>query len=88
LTEQLNSQYRFSATLTSQLGVLPSYTPLGMAALLPHKVLSYNDYGKVMVDGRSVEGLENRQKILDSVQGRAIRAEDFMALKKDEGRAG
>ena len=39
LTEQLNGKYRFDAELSAQLGVLPSYTGLGMAALLPHKAL-------------------------------------------------
>lgn len=35
LTAQLNGKYRFDAELSGQLGVLPSYTALGMAALLP-----------------------------------------------------
>ena len=34
LALELNGKYRFQAELSSQLGVLPSYTPLGMAALL------------------------------------------------------
>jgi uncharacterized protein (TIGR02687 family) len=68
------------------LGVLPSYTGLGMAALLPHKQLSYADNGIVMVDGKSSSGIANRQKILDSVNGVAVKADDFMAMKKDEGR--
>ncbi len=37
LTSELNGKYRFEAELRSQLGVLPSYTGLGMASLLPHK---------------------------------------------------
>ena len=37
LTQTLNGKYRFEATLSSQLSVLPSYTPLGMASLLPHE---------------------------------------------------
>ena len=37
LTRELNGKYRFEANLHSQLGVLPSYTALGMAALLPHE---------------------------------------------------
>ena len=41
LTTELNGKYRFEATLASQLGVLPSYTALGMASLLPHKTLAY-----------------------------------------------
>ena len=41
LAAEINGKYRFEATLTSQLGVLPSYTALGMASLLPHKKLAY-----------------------------------------------
>lgn len=86
LTDQLNGKYRFTANLSSMLGVLPSYTGLGMAALLPHKQLTYADNGTVLVDGKSSSGIANRQKILDSVKGVAVKADDFMAMKKDEGR--
>ena len=41
-------------TLTSQLGVLPSYTALGMASLLPHKTLAYKA-GTRRAGGRQVE---------------------------------
>ena len=49
---ELNGKYRFEATLSSQLGVLPSYTALGMASLLPHKTLGYRGTD-VLVDGQS-----------------------------------
>jgi len=87
LTEQLNGKYRFDADLSAQLGVLPSYTGLGMAALLPHKVLEYNEGGAIRVDGLPCASLEQRGKVLESVQGVAVKAEPLMALKKDEGRA-
>ena len=60
LSESLNGKYRFAAELSSQLGVLPSYTKLGMASLLPHNSLSYTDAGLVQVDGLSSDGLEAR----------------------------
>src|SRR5439155_8179293 len=54
LAAELNGKYRFEATLTSQLGVLPSYTALGMASLLPHKRLGYKaGTADVLVDARS-----------------------------------
>ncbi|GAF55383.1 putative cytoplasmic protein [Psychrobacter sp. JCM 18901] len=37
----INNEKRFKASISTQLGVLPSYTQLGMAALLPHDSLSY-----------------------------------------------
>lgn len=86
LTGELNGRYRFTANLTSQLGVLPSYTALGMASLLPHKEVSYKDDGAVQVDGKASSGLANRKKILAAVDGTAISADDFMAMSKIEGR--
>lgn len=41
LKDSIESEKRFKASLKSQLGVLPSYTQLGMAALLPHKTVHY-----------------------------------------------
>ncbi|WP_455231066.1 BREX-1 system phosphatase PglZ type A [Geopseudomonas aromaticivorans] len=86
LCESLNGKYRFAAELESQLGVLPSYTKLGMASLLPHKSLSYTDSGLVQVDGQSSDGLEARNKILGGVNGLAVRAEDFLNMNKTDGR--
>ncbi len=87
LTEQLNGKYRFDAELSAQLGVLPSYTALGMAALLPHQTLGYDESGAVRVDGLPCASLEQRSKVLESVHGVAVKADAFMAMKKDEGRA-
>ncbi|MCL4556929.1 MAG: BREX-1 system phosphatase PglZ type A, partial [Gammaproteobacteria bacterium] len=41
LVSQLNSKNRYKTRLDVMLGVLPSYTSLGMAALLPHQKLTY-----------------------------------------------
>jgi uncharacterized protein (TIGR02687 family) len=87
LASQLNGKYRIDAELSAQLGVLPSYTALGMAALLPHKVLAYDEGGTIRLDGLPCASLDQRSKVLASVQGVAVRAEDLMAMKKDEGRA-
>jgi uncharacterized protein (TIGR02687 family) len=87
LTQVLNGTYRFEADLTSQLGVLPSYTALGMASLLPHQSLTYHDNGSVLVDGHATASLEQRSAVLGAVNGVAIRAEELLAMKKDQGRA-
>ena len=84
LTTELNGKYRFEATLSSQLGVLPSYTALGMASLLPHKVLAYKGTD-VLVDGKSSIASE-RNNILQAVGGLACKCDELMAKKKDEGR--
>lgn len=83
LTQELNGKYRFEATLGSQLGVLPSYTALGMASLLPHKTLTYKANGDVLMDGKPTASLEQRNEILQSVGGIACIADDLMAKKKD-----
>ncbi|WP_395090788.1 BREX-1 system phosphatase PglZ type A [Armatimonas sp.] len=87
LAAELNGRFRFRAELSSQLGVLPSYTALGMASLLPHSTLEYNSKGDVLADGKTTVGIENRKKILAGVGGVAISSDEILAMKKDEGRA-
>ena len=48
--------------------MLPSYTALGMASLLPHKTLAYKPNGDVLVDGKSSSPSE-RDEILQAVGG-------------------
>lgn len=86
LTQELNGKYRFQAALSSQLSVLPSYTALGMASLLPHKTLAYNQKGEVLVDGKPCASSDHRNDILSAVDGIAVRAGDLLAMKKEEGR--
>lgn len=89
LAEKLNRTNRLEAKTTAQLGVLPSITPLGMAALLPHTQLSIkatNTNFDVLVDGLSTTGFDARATILRQVKGRAIRADDLLAMNKEQGR--
>jgi uncharacterized protein (TIGR02687 family) len=89
LTEVINGEKRFSGELSSQLGVLPSYTQLGMAALLPHKSLEYQVQSGnpvVLVDGQSSAGLENRKTILERVNGLAVSAKELMTWSNQDGR--
>ena len=87
LTREINSRNRFKANLSSMLGVLPSYTTLGMASLLPHDKLAYHltsNYG-VCADGIAVATIEQRNSYLERYEGVAIKAEDLLALGKDKG---
>ena len=88
LVQQTNSKNRFKASISGMLGVLPSYTALGMAALLPHKTLSYKvgNTVEVQVDERTVATLDQRNEHLKSVGGMAIKAEDLLSLGKEKGR--
>lgn len=88
LVQHTNSKSRFKASLDGMLGVLPSYTALGMAALLPHKALAYKESANldVLADGHAVATLEQRSEHLQRFGGLAIKAEDLMGLGKEKGR--
>jgi len=78
---------KVKVTLTSMLGVLPSYTTLGMAALLPHETLAYkvskdNKNANILADGLATATLEDRDAVLERHGGTAINWEDFLALGK------
>ena len=79
---------RFNSTISTQLGVLPSYTQLGMAALLPHESLSYQPQrsNAVYVDGISSQGIDKRDEILQKFGGMAVRATDLINWSNQEGR--
>ena len=92
LLSLIRQEDRFDARLEPALSMLPSYTQLGMAALLPNKALGLadNDTGAVDVDGQSSQGTANRIKILDQAikqRATALRAEELMSLNKDDCRA-
>ncbi len=88
LARDINGKSRFKASLAPILGVLPSYTALGMAALLPHATLNYkpNANPDVAVDGAIVATVEQRGQQLAKVSGVAIKADELLALGKDKGR--
>ena len=48
LFEKLQADEKCSASIAAMQGVLPSYTPLGMASLLPHKTIEYTDSYSVL----------------------------------------
>ena len=91
LMERILREDRYTAEVSPMLGVLPSFTQLGMAALLPHKELEFEARGQtVLADGRNTASTEARATILNThAAGRAsaISAEQFLALNsKTEGR--
>lgn len=87
LGSRIRQEDRFDANLDAVLGVLPSYTQLGMAALLPHRTLTHSADGKfVLADEQPTNGTGPRSEVLASVGGSAIQAEDFKALSPDERR--
>jgi len=87
LTAQINKRDNTQAEISTLLSVLPSHTTLGMAALLPHKHLEYDHSGNVLVDGKSAQGFNNRDQILQANGGLALSAEDVKTQPRDELRA-
>lgn len=91
LLSLVRQEDRYAAELEPALAMLPSYTQLGMAALLPNKELTWADEGSgaVLVDGQTSQGTGNRSKILKSATGgraEAIIFDEMMAMNRDDSR--
>lgn len=90
LQNLIRREDRFDAELAPMLSRLPSYTQLGMAALLPHQSLQLAEdgSGEALVDGQSTVGAANRAKILAAAvpASAVVLAKDVMAMGKDESR--
>jgi uncharacterized protein (TIGR02687 family) len=88
---RLRFENRWTTEIDALLGSLPSYTQLGMAALLPGKELSVDALtGSVTVDGHSSTGTIERAKILSQAcasRATAIQSTNFLELNtKTAGR--
>lgn len=87
LQEALEQQTFIKGTveLQNMLGIVPSVTKLGMAALLPHRKLEI-DNNQVTINGMSTSGIDNRQKILHSYvdESLAINYESVLQMTSSE----
>ena len=90
LKEHIEKELRGNIEIEAQLGLLPSITSLGMAALLSGTSLEFtNDFKDVLRDGLSTQGAEARQKVLQKtaqVDATVISASDLIKMTVDEGR--
>ena len=87
LCQRINEKRYSEATLKSQLGVLPSYTTLGMASLLPHQTLEYREGSDgVFVDGLNTGNTIARDKALSQHQGMAVTALQVKEWSREAGR--
>ena len=75
-----------TAKMEAQLSVLPSYTRLGMTALLPHKSLTMTDDFRVLVDDVLCNDISGRQTVLQKHQanGVCVQFDDIKGLKKND----
>ena len=78
-----------TAKLDVQLSVLPSYTRLGMAALLPHFTLTMTDDFRVLADDVLCDDLAGREKVMKmhTPNGGCVQFDDIKNLKKNELRS-
>ena len=89
LTTLMRQEDRYDAEIESALSMLPSYTQLGMAALLPNQELAITDSkdAAVNVDGISSRGTENRKKILNKAhKATAVLAKELMNKNRNDSR--
>lgn len=73
-----------TAKLDCMLSTLPSYTRLGMAALLPHSKLELTDDGKELVDGIYCTDLASRQAVLQAAipESCCVQFDEIKNMKK------
>lgn len=84
IAEKLNAETMGACEIEPILSVIPSVTKLGMASLLPHKVVDIDENARVLVDGKSSSGLENRKGIIESTvsDSVAVHAQEVFAMNK------
>lgn len=92
LVRLIRQEDRYEAELSCAVTGLPSYTQLGMAALLPHETLAIAGDGQTgLVDGQNSAGLENRKKILQGAVkdggATAVKADVLLNMSREESRA-
>lgn len=74
LMNNIKSNYsiKAEAKLDYMLGSIPSYTKIGMAALLPHNEITMNEKADVFVDDLPTATIEQREKILKSKNEKTV----------------
>lgn len=78
LFEKLQSDEKCTVKMKNMVSTLPSITPYGMAALLPHKSLELTEDYSVLVDGQKTDTLEQRQAVLKKYE------QDGICIQYDE----
>ena len=79
LYRKLKSDEKCKVKIEPMQSVLPSYTRLGMAALLPHRTLELTDDFEVLVDGKGCNDTAHREPILQSYKpnSRCVQYDDL-----------
>ena len=79
LFRKLKADEKCKVKIEPMQSVVPSYTRLGMAALLPHRKLEMTDDFEVLVDGKGCNDTAHREPILQSykLNSRAVQYDDL-----------
>ena len=85
LHDRFKDKANSSSELSYMVSVLPSYTRLGMASLLPHKAISFTEDYDVLVDGEPCHSSAQREKILQSQYPQSVVTSysEIMAMNRD-----
>ncbi|MDR0854602.1 MAG: BREX-1 system phosphatase PglZ type A [Clostridiales Family XIII bacterium] len=86
LFEKLADYPNCAAMIHAEVGMLPSFTPTGVAALLPHDRIDLQDDGSVLLDGAQADTLEKREQTLQKKmpQSRCVRFDDITSSKNEQ----
>ena len=89
LFEKMKADEKCKVSIEAMQGVLPSYTPLGMASLLPHEQIEYNDKFEILVDKNLCASTEQREAILKKYNQNSccVRFDELKTMKQAELRA-
>lgn len=89
LFERLAMDAKCSAKLTPAVSTVPSYTQLGMAALLPHVSLELQPDGTVTILGRKTAGTAARESVLQATEKNSgcIQFDQMQNMRRDELRS-
>ena len=86
LLARMQDDPKCTAKMDIQLSVLPSYTRLGMASLLPHTTLTMTDDFRVLADDVLCDNLAGRQTVLQNhvPNSVCVQFDDIKGLKKND----
>lgn len=89
LSRLLMSDQNCETEFSAMMGTLPSYTPVGMAELLPHDDINVTTDYEVLIDDSKCNGTEAREKILQEANpnSAAIIYDSIRSMKSSELKA-
>ncbi|MGN1114516.1 MAG: BREX-1 system phosphatase PglZ type A [Oscillospiraceae bacterium] len=89
LFKKMMADEKCNVTISAMQSVLPSYTPLGMASLLPHKTIEYTDSYDVLVDRKACTSTKQRGAILREYKAnsKCIQFDAFKNMKQADLRS-